>query len=107
VLDDLIGELVGHAIGSRLSESRRTQLLLRLFFGLLGTGLGIAGAVHFASRTGLTQNAALRLSIVAVFLFVASFSLFNVALGRTWRWPAKLFIVSFVAMFVARIAFGR
>lgn len=48
----------------------------------------------------------MRLSMVAVFVFLASFSLFNVALGRKWRWPGKLFVLSFVALFGARLFFG-
>jgi hypothetical protein len=44
--------------------------------------------------------------MVAVFVFLASFSLFNVALARKWRWPLRLFVVSFAALFVSRIFFG-
>ena len=106
MLDELLGDLFGQAIGGRLSKSRRAQLIFRVFFGLLGAGLGIAGAVHFARLADLTRNTAMHVSMVAVFVFLASFSLFNVALGRTWRWPAMFFVVSFVALFVTRIVFG-
>ena len=47
------------------------------------------------------------ISMIAMFLFLASFSLFNVGLGRPWRRPGKLFVVSIVALFVTRILFGR
>ena len=107
MLDNLLGELFGEAVFGRLGKSRRAQLLVRVFFGLLGAGLGIAGTLHFALRTNLTNNAPMWISMIAMFAFLASFSLFNVGLGRTWRWPGKLFVVSVVALFVTRILFGR
>lgn len=107
MIDDLLAHLFGEAVFGRLSRSRRAQLLFRLFFGLLGAGLGIAGTVHFALKTDLTQNTAMRFSMIALFVFLASFSLFNVALGRKWRWPGVLFVISFVSLFATRIIFGR
>ena len=106
MLDDLLAELFGRAIARRLPDSERAQLLVRVFFGLLGTGLAITGAVHFAGRTELTANAPMWLSMIGVFVFLACFCLFNVSLGRKWRWPGVLLIASFVALFVTRIAFG-
>ena len=35
----MIGELLGEALAQRLGDSRRTQTLVRIGFGLLGTGL--------------------------------------------------------------------
>ena len=58
--------------------------MFRLFFGLLGTSLGVIGVVHFAFKTGFIANEALRVSIILVFLFLAGLSLFNIALGRKW-----------------------
>jgi hypothetical protein len=43
---------------------------------------------------------------VALFLFMACFWLFNAGLGRRWKWPAIGFALSFILMFVMRIAFG-
>jgi len=63
-------------------------------------------ALYFATRSNLEGNIAMRASMVATFVFLASFSLFNVALGRTWRWPGLLFAASFGMLFVSRIAFG-
>jgi hypothetical protein len=105
-MDDLLVHLFGEAILGKLTRSRRAQLLFRVFFGLLGAGLGVTGAVHFGFKADLTQNTALRLSMVALFVFLASFSLFNVALGRKWRWPGVLFVISFVSLFATRIIFG-
>jgi len=105
--DDWLGELFGEAVFGRLSPSRRAQLLVRLVFGLLGAGLGIAGAVHFARRPDITSNTPMWVSMIAMFVFMASFSLFNVALGRPWRWPGRYFLVSFAALFMTRIVFGR
>lgn len=107
MIDEILAEIFGQAVFGRLPASRRAQLLFRLFFGLLGAALGIAGAVHFANRPDLTANTALRLSMAATFVFLASFCLFNVALARPWRWPGKLFVVSFVALFATRLLFGR
>ena len=42
----------------------------------------------------------------ALFVFLACFSLFNVALGRRWRWPGICFALSFAGLFAARILFG-
>ncbi len=106
MLDDLLAELFGRAISRRLPDSERAQLLVRVFFGLLGTALAVVGAVHFAGRTQLRTNTPMWLSMIAVFGFLAAFCLFNVTLGRKWRWPGVLLIASFVALFFTRIAFG-
>lgn len=106
MIDEMLGQLFGHVVFGKLNNSRRAQLLFRFFFGLLGATLGIVGVVHFALRAGFTANGALRVSIILVFLFLAAFSLFNIALGRKWRWPAAFFALSFVAVFLTRILFG-
>lgn len=106
MIDDILVGLFGEILVGRLGASRRAQLLARLFFGLLGTGLGVAGAIHMSQRFGSETNAAMVASMVAVFLFLACFCLFNVALGRSWRWPAVLFAAGFVSMFGTRILFG-
>ena len=106
MLDDLLGQLVGEAMFGRLNRSRQAQLVVRLFFGLLGAALGITGAVYFLTRSDLTTNPALRVSMAGMLIFLACFSLFNVAFRRLWRWPGLSFIGSFIAMFVVRIAYG-
>lgn len=106
MLDDLLAELFGRAISRRLPDSERAQLVVRVFFGLLVTVLAVVGAVHFAGRTELRTNGPMWLSMIGVFVFWACFCLFNVSLGRKWPWPGVLLIASFVALFVARIAFG-
>lgn len=106
MIDEILAEIFGQAVFGRLTPSRRAQLLFRVFFGLLGAALGILGAVHFASKPDLTPNTALRFSMVSTFVFLASFFLFNVGLARPWRWPGKLFVLSFVALFATRILFG-
>jgi hypothetical protein len=106
MIDEMLGQLFGEAVFGKLGNSRRAQLLIRVFLGLLGTTLGIIGAFHFALRTGFTANGALRVSIIMVFVFLAGFSLFNIGLGRKWRWPGVLFVLSFLAVFVTRILFG-
>ncbi len=106
----MIGEILvgifGEAISSRLNASRRIQLAIRLLFGLVGTVLGVIGAIYIGARPGITANTMLRASMVAIFVGLASFSLFNIALARSWRWPGRLFVVSFVALFVFRLLLG-
>jgi hypothetical protein len=104
MIDDLLGELFGEAVFGRLSRSRRAQLLARLFFGALGALLG--SALHFTVGRRDVTNPVMQASMIAVFLFLACFSLFNVALGRRWRWPGVCFALSFVGLFAARILFG-
>jgi hypothetical protein len=105
MLDDLIGQLLGEAVSRRLGQSKRTQVLARLFFGLIGTVLGAIGTVHFLRRP-LPSNVAMHASMVMVFVFLSCFSLFNVALFRPWRWPGLALLASLVSIFVTRIAFG-
>ena len=106
MIDDLLGELFGEAVFGRLGRSRRAQLLARLFFGLLGAILGLIGAWHFTVDRREVTNLVMHASMIAIFLFLACFSLFNVALGRRWRWPGVSFALSFAGLFVARILFG-
>jgi hypothetical protein len=105
VVDEILAEIFGRALFGRLGESRRTQLLARVFFGLLGTLLCTVGAVHFV-RAVAPRYTAMSMCMVAMFAFLAAFCLFNIALGRTWRWPGVLFVVSFVSLFATRILFG-
>ena len=106
MIDELLAHLFGEAVFGKTGSSQQAQLVFRLFFGLIGTGLGIAGAVHFAVRDDFTQNVPMRLSIIGLFGCLASFSLFNVALGRRWRWPTVFFAVNLVSVFATRIMFG-
>jgi hypothetical protein len=106
VIDDILAGLFGEVVFGRLSRSRRARLLLRLFFGILGTALGVAGAVHVGLADRYGAGVALRACGAALFVFLSAFFLFNVALGRPWRWPGRLFVLSLVLLFVARIAFG-
>lgn len=106
MIDEILIQVFGQAALGNVGRSRRAQLVFRIFFGLIGAILGIIGAIHFVLRTGFTTNSAFRFCIVSLFVFLASFSLFNIAFARKWRWPAVLFALSFVAMFLSRILFG-
>jgi hypothetical protein len=105
MLDGLIGEVIGRAVFGRLGRSQRAQVIARVFFGLLGGGLGALGAAQFL-RQPVTPNVAFHGSVVLLFIFLSCFCLFNVALGQRWRWPGFGFLGSLVSMFVTRIAFG-
>ena len=106
MVDDFLAAVFGEMVFGRITPSTRAKLLVRLCFGLIGAALGIVGAVHVSRRFSDLQNPAMRASMVAVFVFLACFSLFNVALGRQWRWPGALFVASFVSLFATRILFG-
>jgi hypothetical protein len=107
VIDEMLVEIFGEVALGRLGRSRRAQLLCRVFFGLLGAALSAGGAVYFVLRHDIAAaNGAMRICMVAMFIFFGCFWLFNVALARQWRWPGAMFAVSFVSLFVTRIAFG-
>jgi hypothetical protein len=106
VIDEILIEIFGEAVFGRLNKSRRIQLLARMFFGLLGAGLGVAGGFYVALKPNLTQNSAMLAAMILMFGFLSCFALFNVALARPWRWPGMLFVLSFVGMFVSRILLG-
>ena len=106
MIGDLVGMLVGEAVFGRLRNTPRTQLVARLVFGLLGTLLGAAGVIAMMTAGPATRNGPLRASMVALFIFMACFSLFNVTLARAWRWPGLCFLCCLGLMFVTRIAFG-
>ena len=106
MIDEALVQIFGEAVFGRLGTSARSRLLARLFFGLLGAALGVVGAFVIAERTASSPSLALRVSIVALFVFLSAFSLFNVAFARSWRWPGVLLVASLLATFVARIAFG-
>ena len=106
MIDDILAGIFGELAFGRLNNSKRVQLILRMFFGFLGFTLAAIGCYHFATAANVTQNVVLKSSMIAVFVFLGSFSLFNVALGRQWRWPGRLFILSFISLFVVRILLG-
>ncbi len=97
-LDDLLD-----GVGPDIGTSKRAQWVVRVLFGLLGTGLGVAGAWHM-----LDYEASLhfRLAAVALFVFMAAFFLVNVTFLRRASWPGKGFVAVFVLLFVVRIVFG-
>jgi hypothetical protein len=97
-LDDLLD-----GIGPDIGKSRRAQWVVRVLFGLLGTGLAAAGAWHM-----LSYEASLHFRLAGIALFVCMGALFlvNVTLLRRASWPWKGFVAAFVLLFVVRIVFG-
>lgn len=106
MIGELLVGLLGEALAERLGDSRRTRTLLRLGFGLLGTGLAIAGFAHFLARVDPGRNPAMHASMLLLFAMLACFCLFNIALLRRWRWPGLAFVFALVALFATRFAFG-
>jgi hypothetical protein len=105
MIDEMLVHIFGEAVFGRIGHSKRSQLIARLGFGVLGAGLAVVGAVYFA-RLDAAMHAPTRACMVLVFAGLACLSLFNVALARKWRWPALLFAASFVALFALRIGLG-
>lgn len=102
MLDDLLeGVLESWAAGRTVS--RRTQLVARLFFGALGTGLSVAG-MYFTM--GYKAGLHFRLAGTILFFFLGCFCFFNIALFKRWGWPGRYFLYSLGALFVVRILFG-
>jgi hypothetical protein len=98
--DDGLGEFV---LGGK--PSPRGQAIARWFFGLLGTGLCVFGALHL----WLTQKIPglpLRLAAVSLFASIAVFCLANIALQRRWRWPLWWVALGLPLLFVVRFVFG-
>jgi len=106
MIGEILAEIIGEAAFGRLSRSQRAQLLTRIGFGLLGAFLGIAGVVHFSVAQRPISNYPMHASMIALFVCMASFFLFNVALHRRWRWPGVGFVLSFISLFITRILLG-
>jgi hypothetical protein len=105
MLDDILGGLLGEALFGRIEHTRRREILLRLFFGLLGAALGLGGAVYMLTRDD-PASPHMRLAMAALLAFFGLFWLFNVALMRRWRWPGILTLSSLVALIAARFVLG-
>jgi hypothetical protein len=106
MIDDILAGIFGEVVLGRAGSSKRAQLLARLFFGLLGAALSVAGAAQFHVRnTG--RHTAMTLSVVAMFVFLTCFFLLNVALARKWRWPGVLFVISFVSLLATSVLVPR
>jgi hypothetical protein len=106
VLDDVLAGLLGEAAFGRLRQTERSQRLARLFFGLLGTALGLAGALYLP-MTVETSNWGMLASMTALFVSMSGFFLFNVMLAQPWRWPGLCFAASLTLVFATRIIGGR
>jgi hypothetical protein len=106
LIGEILFELFGEAAFGRLSRSRKAQVVARIFFGLLGTGLGLAGAYHFLARAPMPAHRLMHASMVSLFLFIAALSFFNVACKRPWRWPTLGAAVSFVILLAASLFRG-
>ncbi len=106
MLDDVLAGLLGEAAFGRLRQTRRSQLLGRLVFGLLGTALGLIGGVYLP-MTVETANWGLLASMTAGLVSMSGFFLFNVTLAQPWRWPGVCFVASLVMMLATRIIGGR
>ena len=100
MLDDLFSGLFDIGGGDL---TKRKEFIIRLIIGIAGVALSIAGIVHMVD-----YNAGLpfRLAGAAIFICLACFCGFNIAMQRKWRWPGRCFVLSFVGIFVVRIIFG-
>jgi hypothetical protein len=104
MLDDLI-ETLFDDVDLGLKGSQRGQVVWRIFFGGMGVLLSGVGMWHMLFR--VEGGLHLRLGATLMFALLAAFCLFNVCLLKKWRWPGRLFLASFVLLFVLRITLGR
>jgi hypothetical protein len=81
VIEELLGRLVDSWISGK-STSKRTEVVLRVFLGLLGVALSLAGVYHML---GYDAGWHFRLAAAAMLFFSACFCTFNVALLLPWR----------------------
>ncbi len=102
----MIGDIIEDWFSERVRLPACIQVALRLFFGLLGAALALAGIVVFGFQRPWTTNTPMRISFVALLVSMACFCLINVTLNRKSRWPARLFIATFVALILTRFLFG-
>jgi hypothetical protein len=102
MFDDLFEDI---EFGVRGSGRGRT--FFRVFFGVVGLFLAVAGVLHvLISEKFVATGLPFRLAAANVFAFLGFFCAINVALHKPWRWPGRGFIVSFVLLFVVRLVFG-
>ena len=102
-LDDLLGELFGDSdLGA--TRSRRVALVARMIFGLAGGMLFLAGAYLLPTRPDMGGTPAMRVAMAATFAGLAACCVFNVMLGRTWKWPWLVAAGGFIALFATRLA---
>ena len=102
MLDDLFEGLLD-ALFSGKNASKRTEVFVRVLFGLMGVALSVAGIYHMV---GYDAGWHFRLAAAANLFFLACFCAFNITLLLKWRWPGRYFVMSFVALFLVRILFG-
>ena len=98
--DEGLGEFV---LGGK--PAPRTALVVRSFFGILGTALCAFGAVHLW-RGDTIPGLPLKVAAVGLMLALAAFFLCNVLLQRRWRWPLWMVALGLPLLFVVRIVFG-
>ena len=102
-LDDLLGELFGDS-DLALTRSRRLALVARMILGLAGATLFLAGAYLLPTRPDIGGTPAMRVAMAAAFAGLGASCVFNVMLGRRWKWPWLVAAASFIALFASRLA---
>ena len=102
MLEDLIESI---DIGNR-SDSGRSQAIIRILIGLMGTMLAAIGAIKALMDGFNGAGLAFRMAGGTMFILLGCFCLFNIALHRTWRWPGRGFWISLAGLFLVRILFG-
>ena len=98
--DEGLGEF---AIGGK--PTPRATFLVRTFFGVLGTALGVSGAIHLW-RGDTFPSLPLRIIGAGFMLAIAAVFAFNVALQRRWRWPLWLAALGLPLLIAVRLVFG-
>ena len=102
MIEELFEGLIDAWISGK-GTSKRTEVVMRVFFGLMGVALSLAGLYHIV---GYDAGWHFRLAAAAMLFFLACFCAFNITLLLKWQWPGRYFVVSFIGLFVVRILFG-
>lgn len=102
MLDDLFEGLLDAWVSGD-GTSKRTEVVIRVLFGLLGVTLSLAGLYHMM---GYDAGLHFRFAAAALFFFLACFCAFNITLLLKWKWPGRFFVLNFIGLFLARVLFG-
>ena len=87
-------------------RSRWLRGALRALFGLLGGGLGLAGAWQMLAPGSPFAGLPLQLAGALPFAALAAWSFGNVLLARRWRWPGLLLLASLPLLLLVRLVAG-
>ena len=84
----------------------RSQVMIRILIGLVGTMLAAVGAIKALVDVINGAGLSFRMAGGTMFILLGCFCLFNIALDRRWRWTGRGFWISLAGLFLIRIFVG-